>query len=296
MNRRDIPEYAMNEVGSDLLRDRGILVMALSDSVRNEPRRLLPHVHRFFQMYLLVGEARVMQDFEDYRLERSSVVFISPGQVHTLKPGSSLEGYTVSFTQEFFDHRSPPPSRLLEFPFFFSDPESSHIQLTSEALAELVPLFRALQEEYERALPDAEDLLRSLLWLLLLRLARQSQATPTPPALSRARALVRQFTLAVEQHFRDWHRLADYARHLGISENHLNDAVREQTGASAGSLLRKRRLLDAKRLLLHSDLSVAEICYLLRFKEPSYFARFFRRHEGLSPSEFRERIREKYQG
>ncbi|HEY1121221.1 MAG TPA: helix-turn-helix domain-containing protein, partial [Haloferula sp.] len=55
------------------------------------------------------------------------------------------------------------------------------------------------------------------------------------------------------------------------------------------------RLLDAKRLLLYSELSVAEIGYRLGFKDPSYFGRFFRRYESRTPAEFRDEIREKYQ-
>ncbi len=296
MNRRDIPEYSMNEVGSDRLRSRGILVMGMSDSVRDDPRRLQPHFHNFFQMYLLFGDTRVMQDFEEYSLRGPSVVFLSPGQVHTLRPGSSLDGYTVSFTQAFFDDQTPPPSRLLEFPFFFTERGNPSIALEDGDLPAVTALFESLHEEYCQARPDAEEMLRTTLHLLLLRLSRLSDRPVEHQAASRARTLVRQFSLAVEKHFRELHHLADYARLLGVSENHLNDMVREQTGDSAGSILRRRRLLDAKRLLLHSDMGVAEICFLLQFKEPSYFARFFRRYEGVSPTEFRDRIREKYQG
>ncbi len=294
MNRRDIPEFSMNEVGSDSLRSRGILVMGMSDSVRDDPRRLQPHFHNFFQMYLLFGHTRVMQDFEEYSLTGPSVVFLSPGQVHTLRRGSSLDGYTVSFTQAFFDDQTPPPSRLLEFPFFYTERDNPSITLDERELPPIAALFESLQEEYEQARPDAEEVLRTTLRLLLLRLSRLSHQPVPHQAVSRARTLMRQFSLAVEKHFRECHHLADYARLLGVSENHLNDTVRKQTGLSAGSLIRKRRLLDAKRLLLHSDMGVAEICFLLRFKEPSYFARFFRRYEGLSPTEFRDRIREKY--
>jgi AraC-like DNA-binding protein len=71
--------------------------------------------------------------------------------------------------------------------------------------------------------------------------------------------------------------------------------VRKESKQSAGAIVRQRRLLDAKRLLSHSDLSVSEIGYRLGFQDPSYFSRFFRKSTGSAPAEFREAIREKYQ-
>ena len=61
------------------------------------------------------------------------------------------------------------------------------------------------------------------------------------------------------------------------------------------ALIRQRRLLEAKRLLSHSDLTASEIGYRLRFRDPSYFGRFFRQGAGMTPAAFREEIREKYQ-
>ncbi|HRQ89565.1 MAG TPA: helix-turn-helix transcriptional regulator, partial [Bacteroidia bacterium] len=273
MRFRDIPRYSMNLVGSDDLRQRGILAMEMMDSVRDDPRRLQPHFHDFFQMYWLEGSTGVMIDFEEFSISGTHVVFLYPGQVHTLRPGD-LSGTTVSFTQAFFDGRTPPPSRLLGFPFFLPDGTASSFAVPPEVVPEIRGLFKALVAEYSRALPDAEEMLRATLWLLLLKLARLSPQYGDRQAAGRARALVRQFSLAVEESFREEHSLGFYAKRLGVTANHLNDTVREQTGASAGEMVRLRRLLDAKRLLLHSDLSIAEIGYQIGFKEPSYFARF----------------------
>jgi len=296
MHRRAIPEYAMNEAGSEHLRQRGVLVMRFMDSVHNDPRRLKPHFHEFFQMYLLQGNARLMLDFKEYSLHGMNAAFVSPGQVHTVKPGRELQGVTLSFTQAFFDDDAPPPSRLLELPFFFPDDSPPWLKLTSAAATGLTPLFDDLCAEYDAAKPDAEEMLRATLRLLLLRLGRlASQQQATPQKASRSMTLLRQFQLELEKHFRERTDLATYARALGVTANHLNDVVHEQTGHAAGDLIRRRRLLDAKRLLSHSDLSVSEIGYSLGFDDPSYFARFFRRYEKMTPTKFRDQIREKYQ-
>jgi len=80
-----------------------------------------------------------------------------------------------------------------------------------------------------------------------------------------------------------------------VGVNHLKDVVCAATGRAAGEHIRLRRLLAAKRQLLHSELTVSEIGFKLGFKDPSYFSRFFRRYEKLTPAVFRTRSREKYQ-
>lgn len=296
MQRDLIPEYAMHGTGPEHLRKRGIQTMRFMDSVRDDPRRLKPHFHEFFQMYLLQGDAMVMLDFQEFRAEGATTVFISPGQVHTVRPETGLQGWTVSFTQAFHDHETPPPSALLELPLFLPDDAPPWLRVPLSHQPEIAPLFHELCEEYERGLPDAEALMRATLRLLLLRLGRlHAREAPARGRPNRGQALMRGFYLDLEKYFRTETEVGGYALRLGVTANHLNDVVREQAGHSAGELIRRRRMLDAKRLLSHSDLSVSEIGYTLGFEDPSYFARFFRRHEGVAPSVFRDEIREKYQ-
>ena len=285
----------MNNAGAAHLRQRGILVMRFMDSVRNDPRRLQPHFHEFFQVCLLLSPTTVMLDFQNIRTRGPAVLFISPGQVHTIRPQPGLQGVTVSFTQSFFDDETPPPSQLLELPFFFPDDAQPWIRLPSEETDATACLFHNLCDEYDQALADAEGILRATLRLALLRLARTYARTSPPRKATRGISIVRQFHLELEKHFREETSIAAYATRLGVTPNHLNDIVHEQTGHSAGELIRRRRLLDAKRMLSHSQLSVSEIGYSLGFEDPSYFSRFFRRYEGVTPTVFLEKFREKYQ-
>jgi AraC-like DNA-binding protein len=294
MNRRAIPEYDMNESGPEHLRRRGILVMPFMDSLRHDPRRRLPHVHEFFQFYLIRGRASIMVDFQEFEVGGTNAVFISPGQVHKATPVRELQGMTISFTQLFFDGESTPPSRLLELPFFFPDGGQPWLRLRSAEALEVEPLLVSLAAEYDRGLSDAEEILRATLRLALLRLGRlYTRAFPDRKS-TRGAALVRQFHGELEKHFRKQTAIASYAAALGITANHLNDVVYEQTGHSAGDWIRRRRLLDAKRMLFHSQMNISEIGYTLGFEDASYFARFFRRYEGVTPTEFLEKFREKY--
>ncbi len=95
--------------------------------------------------------------------------------------------------------------------------------------------------------------------------------------------------MALESHFFEVRSVAAYARMLKVTSGHLSESILHHTGRTAGELIRDRLLLEARRLLVHSSLNVAEIAVSLQFEDPSYFSRFFRRSTGVSPGEFRDR-------
>ncbi|GAA5122396.1 helix-turn-helix domain-containing protein [Luteolibacter yonseiensis] len=292
MNRREIPLIEMIDYGEEHLRREGFVVMPFDDSFKKDPMRMSPHYHDFFQVSLLTGRGRLMHDFRETDVTGDTLFFLSPGQVHTVRPAPGTDGTIVSFTREFLDD---PSGKLLELPFYFATNGVPWLSVDPEHRAETRAIFDEMQEEFDAAKPGAAEILRALLHILFVKAARWYGAGEETVHARRSHVIVRKFHQEVERHFHEWQSLEPYAASLGVSVNHLNDVVRETTGESAGEHVRLRRLLDAKRLLLYSELSVSEIGYQLAFKDPSYFSRFFRRYEGTTPVEFRSQIREKYQ-
>lgn len=296
MKSRTIPAIGMNPHSRATLRAEGFVAMAYEESMAREPDRLKPHYHDFFQVSLLRGPGRLMHDFREKDVDGLTLLFITPGQVHTVKPDAGMRGTIISFTREFFDTGSETDATLLlELPFYFSTDTPPWLALDPARETEIPALFRELQSEADRARPDAPEVIRALLRILFIKSRRLYTAKISTRQTVRATALVRSFQLAVEKHFLKWASLAPYARQLGVSVNHLNDVVSAATGRAAGEHIRLRRLLAAKRQLLHSELTVSEIGFKLGFKDPSYFSRFFRRYEKLTPAAFRTQSREKYQ-
>lgn len=293
--RQSIPVFGMSEARQVDLRAQGVVVIPFMESVRLEPERLKPHYHEFFQLFFLRGEASVMHDFQEFAVSGATLVFLSPGQVHTVNPGKGMCGTTLSFSQAFFDHLAPPPSLLFDLPYFYPVNVKPWLQVPEAEVQRLVDLFVTLQSEFDQAKPGAGEVLRSLLHILVVWVNRIYAQVHPAQETTRAAQMARAFHLAVEKHFRETSSVSAYAKMLGVSANHLNDTIHQQTGRAAGEVIRQRRLLDAKRLLSHSDLSVAEIGYQMGFRDPSYFSRFFRRYAEQSPEDFRSEIREKYQ-
>jgi AraC-like DNA-binding protein len=101
--------------------------------------------------------------------------------------------------------------------------------------------------------------------------------------------LVSQFQQLVDHYFKQEHSVEFYAQRLGLTGKALTTKLSKAIGKSAGAVIQERCLIEAKRLLAHSDLSIAEIGYQIGYEDPNYFARFFRRKTGHTPGEFRKR-------
>jgi AraC family transcriptional activator of pobA len=88
--------------------------------------------------------------------------------------------------------------------------------------------------------------------------------------------------------------IAHYAAQLGLSPKLLNESIRQASGRTCVALLQDRLLTEAKRRLLYTGESCKEIAYALAFRDCSYFSRFFRKGEGMTPVEFKAHWEEKY--
>ncbi len=127
-----------------------------------------------------------------------------------------------------------------------------------------------------------------LLTVLVEALRRLVSARETRPTVQGAQAtLVARFRERVEAHYRSGLSIAAYAEQLGVTLGRLRAACLKVAAAPPLRLVQDRMVLEAKRALLYSNMTVAEVGYHLGFDDPAYFSRFFAKAEGLSPRAFR---------
>ncbi|OEV05139.1 helix-turn-helix transcriptional regulator, partial [Streptomyces oceani] len=86
------------------------------------------------------------------------------------------------------------------------------------------------------------------------------------------------------------HSVRELAGVLGVSVSYLSEAVKSATGRTPAQLVRDAQVLEAKRLLSGTDLTVQRVARDAGFADAAYFCRFFRRETGLSPGEFRRAV------
>lgn len=256
---------------------------------------IAPHRHTYYEvLWSVEGSGTHYIDFISYEMTPRTLFFISPGQVH-YSDIATCAGYALFFTEEFMISTHLHKDFLRSFPFYHVSDREPAIDLDDEHIPIFRRLFERLEKEYLSESLKKEDILRAYLQILLIEAERLYTSKEALHLNHPNSFLVQEFRTLIEEHFLSQSSVKDYAKCLHITANHLNDVTKKITGKTAGELIRERLLLEAKRLLTHSDLSIVQIAHHLNFRDPSYFGRFFRRQTSQSPGKFRRAIREKYQ-
>lgn len=244
-----------------------------------------PHRHAGLHQLFLVeeGGGQVTLDDVARTFRGPCLIALPPLVVHgfTFHPGS--EGHVVTVSERLVTQLSGAwgeggLSGLLA---------SAVVQPLGRPNAQLAAAFEGLAGEFRRLGPWRTSALTARLGLLLIEIARslpdgEADAEQAPPA-----ALMRAFRALVEHHAADHWTVAQYAAALSITKARLNALCQRFTGRSPLQLVHDRLLLEAKRNLIHTSMSVGEISYALGFREPAYFCRFFARLAGSPPSVYR---------
>jgi AraC-like DNA-binding protein len=238
-----------------------------------------------FHSLILVtdGEATHVVDFVEHRLVPGSVFWIKPAQVQQFG-ADGLSGDLVIFQPDFLI----PATRAATIA---GDPQGPTVSHDAVAGGSIDRSRRALHGAYaevaqhgEATTADAE-VLRYLLGILILRL---DSAIPSSQQTD-SDGLDSRFRMLLERDFRKAHDAEHYARRLGYSVRTLNRATRRVADESPKQAVHRRLVLEARRLLAHTDRPVATIAYELGFTDPSNFSTFFRRQTDETPSAFRVR-------
>lgn len=248
-----------------------------------------PHRHDFYHVvWVTRGSGVHLIDSEKYEVKPNSLFFMSPGQVHDFQLSEDTEGYTINFSAEFYALQLKNKNSLNEIPVYDIEQPISAVYLDEAQAEELGKLIDGIAAEYEGEQSGYHDVLRSYLSIFLTKASRMAEPAANGDLTQRSVSITRRFKGLLEQHFRTVSDVEQYARMLRVTERALNEATRRAAGATANKLIRERVMLEAKRLLLHSEVAVSEIADQLSFEDPAYFSRCFKKHTGRSPVDYRQ--------
>ena len=245
-----------------------------------------PHRHADLCRLLYVHKGQAQLEIEGQRtvLSEATMQVLPPQCVHGFRFAEDVEGYIVTLAAPLVCHFQAQLGAM-----------THGLQAVGSYPANkdrdyLNGLFARLQDEYDNEQPAREMMLHALVSALVVWVGRQA-ILRRQPRVPRASAYFQRFTQLVEQHYREHPKIEELAHKLGISVSHLNGTCRELGGQPALQIMHDRQLLEAKRLLTYTHMTINEMSQVLGFSDPTNFSRLFRRRVGVSPKAFREQLK-----
>ena len=251
-----------------------------------------PHRHADLVHLLHISRGRVDLELEGTRhpLEGPLVIVVPSMSIHGFRFSPDVDGHIITLARPLVEHLAETASStgtLLQHAVF----HGLHGPDTGRRIATLVA---QINEEYRQPAPGRAHLLEALTQALVVELSRlQDVAGPGAKAPSshhdRGHQHLENYQALIEAQFRRQPSVEQFAAQLGMSSAHLNTLCRRLADRSALQLLHERLLLEAKRQLTYTNMTISQIADSLGFSEPAYFTRFFKRNTSLSPRDFRLR-------
>jgi len=242
------------------------------------------HRHDRHSFFLLEsGTVHLDIDFQTYKMQAPSVIYVHPDQVHRT---TSLDNVTVSSWAINNENLNPEYLHLLESitpakPILLAKETFSII---SEAVSLVIKFAERKDDKLYRFL--LKDSSNTLVALVISQYLVQSKPTDK---LSRFDTITRAFRELLERNYTTTKRPTEYAQQLNISTPYLNECVKNTTGYSVSHHIQQRVILEARRLLYHSNQSVKEIATALGYDDYPYFSRLFTKVAGMTALAFRNK-------
>lgn len=222
-------------------------------------------------------------DFQRYALTSSSVMIIEPYQVHR---GIEMNYNDFSVLMISTENLNPDYPKLIHeldslVPLTL---DKNTFDILKETVGLCLKLSARKNEKlYTSLLKESSNTLAAFI------ISQYYQQLKKRETLSRFEIVAHEFKRVLEQHFLVLKRPLDYAEKMKISTVYLNECVKKATGKPISYHIQQRIILEAKRLLFHSNMSVKEIAVTLGYHDYPYFSRLFSKMTGMSALTFRSK-------
>ncbi|MCC9136148.1 AraC family transcriptional regulator [Pontibacter silvestris] len=236
----------------------------------------------FVVKWLKQGSGTFTVDFTTQDIQPGRMFFVAPNAIHHLdtQQETTLEGWTLLI---HLDYLADYGSNLVDL--LYSQLQVQSLDIPLESQRKLDQIFNLLHTELQSQEAWKDTAVNAYLAILLTEFKRLSAATT--PELKHLDSRYEEFLQLMHQDFKEVKDVESYAERVNLSTKQLNRICKEASGKTARQLIDYRIMLEARRLLHHTSLSVKEIAYELGFEEPSSFIKFFHRFSEHTPLQYR---------
>ena len=239
-------------------------------------------------VYYTEGATEHLVDFKWYPVKKGSLIFLSKGQVNAYKFNSSVKGYMILFTEEYFNTQLPSLPANTIFRLFTPHLYSPLVQIPKESNFKtytdlMFHEFYNTQYSFNKV-----NLINHLYNIIFSKLEDLKIEQTDHIKESNSLTIILKFKSLLDSHFRESRNASYYANLLLISYKQLNVICKEIIGKTAKQFIDDYIVLEAKRYLINSTIKSTELAYLLGFEESTNFVKYFKKHTGFTPNKFKK--------
>lgn len=285
MARSPVPHFYLYGEPQRSVAEGFVHVESLDDRSRPSEWTIRPHIHRDLNHIILIaqGGGAMLTEGEEVRFDAPCLLLIPAGVVHGFAWHRESRGHVATIADTYLRDLV---ARDADLEHLFARPHAAALSMHEGEEADAV-IGRLMRELGWAGAGQRAAVESALLLLMVMALRHAALAGATAAGSARQTALVARLRERIDQRFRLREPVSAHARALGASLTALRQACASVAGTPPQQMLDDRCLLEARRLLLYSQMSVADIGYAVGFEDPAYFSRFFARHIGQPPRAWR---------
>ncbi len=279
---------ALNELFDKSLKD--FFCLRLEDIVPETKLPILPSRETSHNIILITeGSYTTKIGFKEYIIRKNTLAIIQAGAIFSVDDLSNrMKGFGCHFHPNTLIGKFGNLSLISAFEFLNIGYDPL-ISLQEAACNAIINILTRLHNEFKRGEKMNADIVHSYLYALLTEIKICHPQSPVKPQNASLK-LTAEFYNLVHQKARSNLKVTDFANLLNVSPNHLNKCVKSVTAKNATTLIDEVKLIEIKYLLYQSHLTIRQIAFEMGFDDPSYFSRFFKKYERVSPKAFRKMI------
>ncbi|MDW8849099.1 helix-turn-helix domain-containing protein [Flavobacterium sp. MMLR14_040] len=239
-------------------------------------------------LFITSGEHIMNIGYEEYRTVSHEIIMVPAGQVFSIENVNIPHtGYVCQFHPDILIGKYGNREMINDFDFLKIS-GNPKISLAEEDVQSITTILSRLQQEYLGTQTVNLNIVQAYLIALFYEMNKNS--VQTLKSISAAEILSSKFKELIHNNIKTHHQVNYYASLLNVTPNHLNKSIKTVTGKSAAKWIDETILLEAKYLLFQTTFSISEIALQVGHEDHSYFSRFFKKHEGISPVQYRKLI------
>ena len=287
VGQRRIPQYSLYGEATQDVDERFLHVESIAERSRLHDWKIQPHAHRDLHHVLFVqrGGGILRAETTEHVFAPPALIEVPLSCVHSFEFRPGTDGWIVTASGALVGRivrEHPVLAPVLS--------EAGVVTLGARVARSFQGYFEPLVAEFRSQLPARRTAAEAWFTAILVQVLRcklEQSPNRTRPLGSDAELAARYRSL-IEANFARPLRVADYAERLCVSHERLRQACVRSTASPPLELLNARRVLEAKRCLLYTSMSIALIAEYCGFDDPAYFSRFFARATGKAPLGYRK--------